>query len=161
MAGRYGDAIDRLRSTVDRPGLQESDVTFLLPILAEALLHTDLREAKEVSERATKRAREQHDTVALVDAIYVSALVAMEENQFEQARLQMNELLALSRSMAYPFAEAQALLGIAEIDVKVTGEVNAAGAEVLEEAGAIFSRLGAEVYIRRVEQIRWDTKKVS
>jgi len=147
-------AVERLQSVLDRPGLEEADVTFILPLLAEALLEVDIEQARELAERAAQRARDHRDKVALVDAIYVRGLVAMQQSQLDTAEATMLELWDLADSMSYPYAKAQASLALAEIGMMQEGPLASDVAHRLREAQALFSHLGAKPYLDRTRTLQ-------
>ena len=75
--GHPVDAIERLEPLLNRPGLEEQDVTALLPILASA--HLELgndAQAADIAINAVERAGRQRCRPYLVDALRVSAMVA-------------------------------------------------------------------------------------
>jgi DNA-binding SARP family transcriptional activator len=150
LEGNPVRAVDRIRPVLDRPGLEESDVTNLLPLLAEALVEVDPAEARTVAENAVARSRAQHDCVSLVDALNAGGLVALAEGNAAAAAGDFTELLDLTRSMPYPFAEGQALLGLARCDVMASGVANK---ETLESAAGIFRRLRATPELMKVEAL--------
>jgi tetratricopeptide (TPR) repeat protein len=150
-AGRPSAAYARLAPLLDRPGLEELDVTRFLPQLAWA--HLDLGEvpaAVAVAEQAVRRARSQSLRLTQVDALRVQALVELRQGHTDETVQALEEGLALARSLPYPFAEARLL--------HVYGQMHLChGAPglarpYLDEAQAICQRLGAHTDSRWMEQ---------
>ncbi len=166
LAGRPEAARARLAALLDRSGLEEQDVTFLLPLLAWAHLELgDVATAEEVVTQATRRARAARNCVALVDALHVQALVAIRQgcrldrdgpsaiggpSPWDEAERALEEGLALTRRMPYPYGEARLLHAYGAM-YACKGEPGAAR-ERLKVALAIFRRLGACKHAERVEQ---------
>jgi tetratricopeptide (TPR) repeat protein/DNA-binding XRE family transcriptional regulator len=140
--GRPAAARARLIPVLDGPGLEEWDVTGLLPLLAWA--HLDLgerRRAAGVAADAVRRARAQTNRVALVEALRIRGLVLLRQGRADSAEGTLAEALALARTMGVPYLEARVL--------QVCGSLAAAqqdpdaAREWWRAAGAIFQRLGA------------------
>ncbi len=151
LEGRPAAASARLVPLLDRPGLEEMDVTFLLPYLAWAHLEEgDLAQAAAVAAAAAGRARRKNHRLALVDALRIQALAAIRQQHWAAAEDTLAEGLALARSMPYPYAEArlQQVYG----DLHVQKRATEAAREQLQAALDIFRRLGAGKDIERVEQ---------
>jgi tetratricopeptide (TPR) repeat protein len=151
LMGQSRAALERLVPLLDRPGLEELDVTVMLPRLARAYLELDDdAQAAEVAERSVGRARAQGHRVALVDALWAQGMVASRQGRWEEAARALEEGLSLARSMPYPYAEARLLHVYGQMHAQ-KGEQGPAH-ERLEEALAILRRLGARVDAERVEQ---------
>jgi tetratricopeptide (TPR) repeat protein len=152
LAGRPEVARERLLPLLDRPGLEESDVTTLLPVLAWAHLDAgDLGQAEQVVALALRRGRADNLRLALVDALRVQALVALRRGVAAEAGCALDEGLALAQHMGYPYAEAR-LLGVYGRLHSVQGERGSAR-ERLEAALAVFRRLGARKEIEQIESM--------
>ncbi len=151
LEGRAEAARERLVPLLDRPGLEECDVTMLLPVLAWAHLERgQVDEAAEVVDQALRRARSEEMRLVLVEALRVRALVALRREQWDEAARGLEEGLALARAMPYPYAEARLL----QVYGVVHGQKRepAAARERLEAAQVLFARLGARRDSARVEQ---------
>jgi tetratricopeptide (TPR) repeat protein/DNA-binding XRE family transcriptional regulator len=151
VEGRAEAASARLVPLLDRPGLQECDVTMLLPVLAWAQLELgQVDEAAETVEQALTRARPEEMRLVLVEALRVQALVAIRRERWTDARRDLGEGLALAQEITHPYAEARLL--------QVDGQRHAGQGEWdqaqvrLEAALTIFRRSGAVADARRVEQ---------
>jgi tetratricopeptide (TPR) repeat protein len=141
----------RLEPLLDRPGLEEFDVTEFLPELAWAYLELgDQDRAEQTVAQALRRARAEQLRLILVDALRVQAMIALRQERWGEAVDALEEGLALARSMPYPYAEARFLHVYGEVYLQ-KGEP-APARERLEAALAIFRRLGARKDIERVEQ---------
>jgi hypothetical protein len=151
LEGRAEAAEARLLPLLDRPGLEECDVTGLLPVLAWAQLQLwQLDEAAETVEAALRRALPEEMRLVVVEALRVQALVALRRERWDAAAVSLEEGLALSRDMPYPYAEARLLQVYGSLHAQ-HGEPEAAR-ERLEAAQAIFAQLGARQDRARVEQ---------
>jgi tetratricopeptide (TPR) repeat protein len=149
--GRPAAAYARLVPLLDRPSLEEWQVTELLPLLAWA--HLALGEvalAVDVATRAVRRGRAQTHRLALVEALRVQGMVLQKQECCSQAEDALTEALALARSLRLPYAEARVL--------QVYGAVSAAkqepdrALEQLRVALAIFGRLPALKDAEQTEQ---------
>jgi tetratricopeptide (TPR) repeat protein len=151
LEGRPGVAVAGLIPLRDRPGLEESDVTYFLPVLAWAHLECgELEQATEVVAQAISRARPENYRTALVDALRVQALLALQQGRWDEAHSTLEEGLELARVMPYPYMEGRLLQVYGRMHAR-TGEPHLAR-ERLEAALAIFRRLGARKDIEQVEQ---------
>jgi tetratricopeptide (TPR) repeat protein len=144
-------ALARLAPLLDRPGLEEVDVTELLPLVAWAHLERgDVMQARAVVAQALKRAQAQHCGRVVPDGLWVQAMVAIRQEQWAEAVRALEEGLALAQSMPYPYAEGRLLHVYGEMHAQ-KGEPGPAR-ERLEAALAIFRRLGARKDAEGVEQ---------
>ncbi len=151
LEGRAEAAREWLVPLLDRPGLEECDVTVLLPALAWVHLEWgQVDEAAEAVEQALRRARSEEMHLVLVEALRVRALVALRREQWDEAARSLEEGLALARAMSYPYAEARLLLVYGEVHGQKR-ELAAARAR-LEAAQVLFARLGARMDSERVER---------
>jgi tetratricopeptide (TPR) repeat protein len=151
LEGRPDLACARLVPLLDRPGLEEVDVDPLLVYLAWATLEQgDEATADQVVTQVVRRLRADNRRLTLVDALRVQAMIATRQRCWAKAEQALEEGLALARGMPYPYAEARLL--------HVSGALHAQKGEPepahqrLEEALAIFRRLGARKDVERVEQ---------
>jgi tetratricopeptide (TPR) repeat protein len=151
LQGRPEVAVARLVPLLDRPGLEEFDVTYFLPVLAWAHLELgDLAQAEHTIEQALRRMRAEQLRLMLVDALRVQALILLRRRHWDEAAHALQEGLALARAMPDPYAEARLL--------QVHGQLHAEqdeperAQERLAAALAIFRRLGARKDIEGAEQ---------
>jgi len=149
--GRAAAAHARLIPLLDRPGLEERDVTVLLPTVAWAHLELgDLTQAAAVVAQAVGRARAWSFRPTLLEALRVQALLATRQERWTEAVQPLEEALALARSMPYPYGEARVHHVSALVNAQ-TGKVVAAR-RCLEAARRLFHRLGARKDVEGVEQ---------
>jgi tetratricopeptide (TPR) repeat protein len=150
LEGRPATAQARLGPLLDRPGLEENDVTPLLPLVAWAHLESgDVAVAEDVVAQAIARAQAQKYRPALVLALRVLAMLAMRQGRWTDAEQALEEGLAATRTMSYPYAEAHLLRLQGEMHVH-KGDLEAAR-QHLEAARAIYQRLGARKDSEQVE----------
>jgi tetratricopeptide (TPR) repeat protein len=151
LEGRADAAIARLVPLLDRPGLEEADVTFFLPVLAWAHLEADdVAQAADAVAQALARMRPENMRAFLVDALRVQAMVAIQQEQWEEAASTLEEGITIAREMPYPYAEARLLHVHGEMHLRKGDPATAL--ERLEAALAIFRRLGARKDVEQVEQ---------
>jgi ATP/maltotriose-dependent transcriptional regulator MalT len=151
LAGRPEVARARLVPLLDRPGLEECDVTSLLVVLAWAYL--ELGQANQAAasvDQALTRARREDMRVVVVEALRVRSLVAVRRAEWDVAVRCLEEGLTLARDMPYPYAEARLLQVFGELDAR-TGDVHAARRR-LEAARITLQRIGANAECERAEQ---------
>jgi tetratricopeptide (TPR) repeat protein len=151
LAGGPAAARARLVPLLDRPGLEEYDVTALLPVLAWAHLEVgEVTQAGDVVEQAIRRTRPENLRLVLVEALRVQAMVAARLAQWEETERALEEGLSLARSMPYPYAEARLLHLAGKLCIHL-GQSETAR-ERLARALAVFQRLGARKDIEQVER---------
>jgi len=151
LEGRADAAMARLIPLLDRPGLEECDVTTLLPVLAWARLEQgQIDQAAAVVGQALARARREEMRLVLAEALRVQALVALRQEDDDAAARALEEGVALARGIPYPYAEARLL----HVDGRRRASAGRTGParEQLEAARAIFRRLDARRDAARVEQ---------
>jgi DNA-binding SARP family transcriptional activator/Flp pilus assembly protein TadD len=151
IEGRYQAALDRLTPFLDRSGLEESDVTELLPFLASVYLEMgDIAQAETLVSQSVKRAIVQHRALDLLETLQLQGILRTRQGRWVEAERSLQEALSLAQHMRYPYAEArvkqaQGLLHAAR------GETEHAQAR-LQEALDMFHRLGAHPYAKRAVQ---------
>jgi tetratricopeptide (TPR) repeat protein len=151
LEGRPEAAAARLRPLLDRPGLEECDVTTLLPVLAWAqLAQGQTAQVTATVEQALARTRRDDVRLVLVEALRVAALIALRQEHWAEARRSLEEGVGLTRAMPYPYAEARLLHVYGEMHAQ-KGEPEVAR-ERLEAALATFRRLGARRDAVQVDQ---------
>jgi adenylate cyclase len=150
LAGRPTGAVARLEPLLDRPGLEELDVTPLLPTLAWARLALDNAEAAARDAGAgIERASRQGNSLARQDALRVRGMVLGRQGDHAKARALLEEAATLAHSMPYPYAEARALVELGLLD-GARGDSERASL-ALQDALSLFTRLGATWDARQVE----------
>jgi tetratricopeptide (TPR) repeat protein len=152
LEGHPDVARARLVPLLDRPGLEECDVTGFLPVLAWAHLESgDLPHAEQTIEQALRRARAEGLRLFLVVALWVQAMILTRRQEWDAAASALDEGLALARATPYPYAEALLLHAYGRLHIE-RGE-GAEARERLEAALASFRRLGARKDVEQVEQL--------
>jgi tetratricopeptide (TPR) repeat protein len=114
------------------------------------LARDDVTAADEMAERAASEAVRRQDLVHMVGSLRVQGMVLSRQRRRERAETTFQEALALARTMAYPYAEARILVEYGLLHGQ-RGEPDPARKR-LEEALAVFQRLGAKKDIERTEQ---------
>jgi tetratricopeptide (TPR) repeat protein len=151
LEGRPDSACAELAPLLDRPGLEDFDVTRLLPVLAWAHLERgDLAQAARAAAQAIARTRPENMRLLLVDALRVQGMVEARQEHRLAATEAFEEALALARAMPYPYGEARAAHAYGLLYVQ-EGR-HAAARERLQAALGIFQGLGARKESERVEQ---------
>jgi tetratricopeptide (TPR) repeat protein len=151
LEGRPDVAQARLVPLLDRPGLEECDVTTLLSTLAWAYVEQGrIAQATDILERALARARRQDMRLVVVEALRIQALGALRQGDSEVAARSLAEGLHLARGIPYPYAEARFLYLYGQLYIQRDEQEPAR--ERLAAALAIFGRLGARKDAERIEQ---------
>jgi tetratricopeptide (TPR) repeat protein/transcriptional regulator with XRE-family HTH domain len=100
---RLQPLLERLRS---KPGL----VTRILSLLAWAYLGLgDVDHAASLTRDALASARAGSEQLELVEALRIAGMVAARRSRWSDAQVALEEALALSRAMPYPYAQARIL----------------------------------------------------
>lgn len=149
--GKAQRAIDRLAPLLDRPSLEEQDVTTFLPCLAQAYLDSgDVSRARDFAAAAVDRARRQHHHLALVDGLRVLGMARLRLGHPREALDALEEARRLAHTLPHPYAEAQSSyeLGIAHWQ---QGESDLAR-EHFATALALFEKLGDQPDAERARQ---------
>jgi tetratricopeptide (TPR) repeat protein len=150
LEGAPDTARARLSDLLDHGGVEEVDVTAILPALAWAELEVGaLAAARGTVAQAVRRARDQDWRLALVEAWRVQALVSLREGKTAEAESVLQEGLVLARAMEYPYAEGR-LEHLAGVLCRQTGQLAAAAAH-LDRARSLFAGLGARADATRVD----------
>jgi tetratricopeptide (TPR) repeat protein len=151
LRGRPDAARDRLLPLLDRGGVEESEVTWFLPVLAWAYLETGaIDEAEEIVTEVLRRARGSGNQVALADALWVAGKIAAGRRRWDEARQLFEGGIVLNRDNSFYWAEIRTTFEYGLMQVSA-GETDG-GRELIEGALRSFRRLGAVPYIARAEQ---------
>ncbi|PZR99009.1 MAG: hypothetical protein DLM70_16185, partial [Chloroflexi bacterium] len=149
LEGRPQEAATRLEPLVVS---EDANLPELLPALARAHLaaggEEHVRRAAEVAERAVTVTRSQAGF--LPDALCVQGMVLTAQGRLEEADQSLTEGLERARSLPYPYVEGRILVEMAAVH-RQRGE-SEGERERLQEALAIFRRLGARKDVERVEE---------
>jgi class 3 adenylate cyclase/tetratricopeptide (TPR) repeat protein len=144
----------RLAPLIARLDPQQLHASTLYPLAWAYAELGDLAQAEAVALQAVTRARADNHLVALVDVLWVHALVAIRQERWPEAARALEETLALAHRMPYPYAEACALALYGTMHIQ-KGEP-ALARERLAAALAIFRRLGARKDAGKVEEALTD-----
>ena len=106
-------------------------------------------QAQTIVSQAIVRAEEEPNRLALVDALRVRAMAAIQQARWQEAEGALEQVLAITRAMPYPYAEAKALYVYGLLHV-AKSESQLACAR-LEAALAILKKLGERMYAGHVE----------
>lgn len=152
LEGHAEAARMRLVPLLDRPGLEEFDVTAFLPVLAWAYLELgDQAQAEQTIDQALRRMRAENLRLMLANALRVHAMILIRQARWDAATSALEEGLAVACAMPYPYAKGRLL--------QVYGQMHTARGEPfparerLEAALAVFRWLGARKDIEQVAQL--------
>jgi tetratricopeptide (TPR) repeat protein len=148
LVGRPEEATHRVEELASA-----EDVHLVVPpVLAWALLEAgEVERADEVVSNAVRRARAGQERFYLLEALRVQGMVWMHQDRCEEAESAFQEGLELARSLPYPYAEGRVLYEMGVLE-RQRGEPERAQ-ERLDEALAIFRKLGAGKDIERTEHV--------
>lgn len=148
---RPAAALTRLEKILNMPGLQELDLTPFLQILAEAYLDNgNEKRFKEIVDARAEAAAACDDRLGLLDWRRLQAMALTRQGRWKEAERAFDESLPLARAMPFPYAEARILREYAQMRAR-KGEPDEAKHR-LQEALAIFQRLGAKKDIERTDR---------
>jgi ATP/maltotriose-dependent transcriptional regulator MalT len=120
-------------------------------VLAWAYLEQgQVAQAADTIAQALTRARREQMRLVLAEALRVRALLALRQEQWEEAARSITEGLAMARAMPYPYGEARLLRVDGALHARQGAPAAARGR--LEAAHAIFQRLGVRGEAVWVEQ---------
>jgi tetratricopeptide (TPR) repeat protein len=151
-------ALARLEPLLDRPGWKDRP-DLLVPLGWAQLEAGNLAEAGRTTHAAISASRtfqpptsdlSVNHVALLVDALRIHGMVLGRQRSHEEAEHSFQEAVTLAQSMPYPYGEARALCEWGQV-LAQEGELEQARPR-LEEALAIFRRLGARPYAERTEQ---------
>jgi tetratricopeptide (TPR) repeat protein/transcriptional regulator with XRE-family HTH domain len=149
--GCPGAALTRLRSVFQDRTLEESVLTKPIPILAEVYLELGrIADAEKLVAQGITRARNKHDLIGLVEWLRLQGMTQTRQGQWQEAQQILDEAAALAGTMPYPYEEARSRRELGNLHVQM-GDWARAHAS-LEEALAIFQRLGARPDVEQTEK---------
>jgi hypothetical protein len=149
--GQPRAACRRLLPLLAHQDMQRQLLGWVVPALAWARL--ELREASEAAElirQSVGYTREAGELFLLADILWLQARVATQQGRSDETARAVEEGLALTRSLPYPYMEARTLQACGLLH-RHRGE-SPQTREKLEAALAIFRRLGARKDSECVEQ---------
>ena len=150
-AGDPEAALARLNPLLEGRDVDELGVLQLLPTvaLARAALG-DAAAAEHILDDAIERARAQSHRLALVDVLRAQGIVLAQQERVDGALRMFEEAITVARGIAYPYAEGRALY--AQGRLHSSAREWQAARERLQEALAVFQRLGAQLDEERAAQ---------
>jgi tetratricopeptide (TPR) repeat protein len=141
IEGRPQSAIARLQPLLDQAA-GEWPRAFPPPVLAEAYLACgDVARAEELVLQRVQRFRAQHRRCTLALWLRVQGVVLGRQQRWEEAHLAFAEAVSLAHAMPYPYAEGH--IRYEEGLLHLRRDEPGPARERLEEAQALFQRLGA------------------
>jgi tetratricopeptide (TPR) repeat protein len=149
--GEPAAACRRLLPLLEHRDLRRQHLHWVIPRLAWA--HLELGEtgaAYEWVRQVVDYAREAGELELLAKVLWLQALVATQQEHWEEAERALEEGLSLTRSLPYPYLEARTLWVYGLLH-RQKGQPEPAR-ERLEAALALFRRLGARKDSAQVEQ---------
>ena len=151
LEGRPDQALARLEPLLVGTELDIQERALFLPAFAEAYLQTgNLHQAQQVLDvPLALHGLEMRGM--LPDTLRVHAKLLLAGGDLVGAEAVLNDLMDLTRSMPYPFAEARALAEFGHLEAARGSPI--AARERLEEALAIFRRLGAYPLGEQTERV--------
>ena len=150
LSGRAAEAVARLVPLLVRPD-RDGTSAFVLARLAWTHLEVgDLQAAADAANEGVANARAAHAPGHLAEVLWAQARIEVRRGQRAAAERPVAEALDLARSKHFAAGEARALQAYAALYLQ-RGDPRAAQ-EWLEEARALFQRLGAPVEVARLER---------
>jgi tetratricopeptide (TPR) repeat protein len=148
--GRAEQAVNRLQPLLTSME-QDWPRAFPPPVLAEAYLELgDVNKAEELVLQRVQRFRAQNHRRALAVWLRVQGMVLDRQHRWNEADRVFSEAVSTAQAMGYPYAGGRSLYEGSVMHVR-RGEPEQAR-EWLEEALAIFRRLGTRPYVERTER---------
>ncbi|WIG59177.1 MAG: hypothetical protein OJF49_001924 [Ktedonobacterales bacterium] len=147
----FGSAVrDRTQRLLDGFTNDDSQACEALALLAWAEWELGHREqARTVLAKARQLADTLRSRLAYVTLWRVAAIIALGERRFDDGVRELESLLALTREMSYPYAEAKALYVYGVLDA-ARGDPEQAR-ERFAHALTILRQLGERLYAERIE----------
>jgi tetratricopeptide (TPR) repeat protein len=148
---RADRALARLEPLLLGTELDMQEQALYLPVLAEAYLQAgNLHQARQVLDTSLAlHGRAMRGMLA--ETLCVHAKLLLANGELAGAETVLNDLLDLTRSLPYPFVEAQALVACGQLEA-MRGSPGAAR-QRLEEALTIFQRLAAQPFVEQTERV--------
>lgn len=151
LNGKPEETLARLRPFLDDHRFVSMADQRAMQLATEAYLETgNLTPAGELIGLGLESARRQGNGLARLQWVRLQGMMAARQDQWETAAHCMDEALALTRAVPYPYQEARVLFSLGLIHLQA-GDMPQ-GQQCMEKAGAIFQRLGAQPDLTRTEQ---------
>ncbi|WIG58291.1 MAG: hypothetical protein OJF49_001036 [Ktedonobacterales bacterium] len=110
----------------------------------------DVMQARVLATQSLTRAVAEQNQLAQVEALRVSALIALRERQMVEAARSLDEALLLCRAMPWPYGEARVLYVYGMLAAQQGIPENAH--THLDAAAALLTALGERLYLEQVER---------
>jgi tetratricopeptide (TPR) repeat protein len=150
LRGEAERALTRLQPLLDSQGW-EDHLHFLLSLASTYLATGDLTRAEEVATKALAVALRERVPLGQVETLRVQGAIAAHACQWEEAESRFQRgLTRASEAGGYPWGEAR-ILYERVLAYTHKGESLLAGEE-LSKSRALFEKLGAQPYIKRVDE---------
>ena len=158
LEGRADPARTRVESVLGRLDPEEWQVLDALPTLAAAYeAGGNVSKAEQTIRKAIERARDRNVVLSLVPALVVRGRLMAAQEDWASAERDFEEAVHIAREMPYPYCEAQGLYEAGNACAR-RGDVQRARVS-LEQALAIFQRLGAQPLVERTERALGELKE--
>lgn len=129
----------------------DDDSGFLRTLAMIYLALGNLREARQAATRSIARATARKNQFDLIESLAVQGAVLAQEDSWAEAAQLFEYTLARARRIPFPFGEASLLREYGAMCLRKGERVRAK--QLLDEALAIFRRLGARGEVERVESL--------
>jgi predicted ATPase/class 3 adenylate cyclase len=144
-------ALARLEPLLKESG-EESDVTWLLPVVAWACNELgDRSRAEKVVGQALRRTGKGGYAIARVDALWVAGRIAAHDDRLHEAELFFKDGIALTKAVGFPFGELRTRFEYALMLLRANRHAKAL--PILKKARAEFERLGSAPYVELTDQV--------
>jgi tetratricopeptide (TPR) repeat protein/transcriptional regulator with XRE-family HTH domain len=155
LDGRPAAALARLTPLAEQTGGRKPQGTIMFTLLfaplAWAYLELDQEdEAEAVLTEGMARAQAQNHRLAQAELLRVQGMLRTRQGRWQEAWEVLEEAIELAQHMPDPHREAQARAVLGTLAARTGKDVEAR--DQLRESLAIFQRLGAHPYIRRVQR---------
>jgi len=149
LEGRPAAALARVQSGIAQDQGEYTPILLVWSALAYLQLG-ELDQAEPAARQGVRGAIEADDRLALPDALRIQAMTAIARQRWEEAEQTLEEGLALTRHIGFPYAEARLLhaYGLMHLRNAEAGPAH----ERLAAAQALFQKLGAHKDLERVTQ---------
>lgn len=151
MAGQPKSAVLLLTSSEDPLLLDDMSVLYVLPTLSWAYLESgDQDFAVAAATKAVDRARAMSHRVILVDALRTAAMAALRDGRLDAAAAALDEGIACTRIMPFPYAEARLRHVYADVALRAGNDGGLDEArDHLHAALTLYRELGATPSVER------------
>jgi tetratricopeptide (TPR) repeat protein len=151
IGGAAAEALQRLLPFCAPSNAIEKDSIALLPFMGWAQLSLgDVAGAAESLKACIGRAEATGNRLVIVDALLAQARLSSRQAEWSQAEKALNEALACSRKMSYPYAEAKARFIYGQLYAATGAQAQAR--DQYGQALTVCHRLGEKLYRSHIER---------